>query len=117
MRPPRSWRTYTLASITRAMGNSGVTPADGQLGRLDVTVRRAPRDRHDAALTEDRQASSCLGDGHEVDRHAGRAASRHFPGVLLGVAVRARDLERAALGEAQRLAGLLGERGELRDRA
>ena len=91
--------------------------AERQLGRLDVAVGRAPRDGDDVALAEDRQPLTRLGDGDEVDGDAGRAPARHLVRELFGVALGARDLQRAALGEAERLAGLAGERRKLRDRS
>jgi hypothetical protein len=57
-----------------------------------------------------------VGDGVSI-LHAGGAASFDLPRELLGVTLRARDLQRAAPGEAQWLPGLIGERRELRHRA
>src|SRR2546425_1019280 len=91
--------------------------ADRQLRRLDVAVGRAPRDGEDAALTQDRQPPPRLGDGHEVDLDAGGVAPRDLARELLGITLGACDLQRAALGEAEGLAGLVGERRELHHRA
>ena len=91
--------------------------ADRQLRRLDVAVGRAPGDGGDAALAQDRQPASRLGGRDEVDRDADLAAPLDLTTELGGIALVARDLEGAALGEPQRLAGLVGERRELHDRA
>src|SRR5204862_513980 len=95
----------------------GAAVADRQVGRLDVAVGRAPGDGGDAALAEDRQSLSGLGHGDELDGHADLGAARHLARELLGIALGARDLERAALREAQRLARFIGEPRELGDRA
>ena len=92
--------------------------SDRQLGRLDVAVRRTPRDRDDPALPEDGQPLPGLGDGDKVDRDAGGAPSLDLTRELLGVALRARDLERAALAREAGGAGggLGGEGGALEQR-
>jgi hypothetical protein len=50
-----------------------------------------------------------LADGNEVDRDAGGGATFDLTRELLGLALCARDVQRPALGEAQRLPGLAGE--------
>jgi hypothetical protein len=91
--------------------------AERQLGGLHVAVGGAPGDGGDAALAQDRQSAPRLDGRDEVDRNAGVAAAFDLARELGGVAVVARDLERAALGESQGLAGFVGEGGELDDRA
>jgi len=91
--------------------------AERQLRRLDVAVGGAPGDGGDAALTKDGQSAPRLDGRHEVDRDAGVAAPLDLARELGGVALVARDLERAALREPQGLARFDGERGKLHDRA
>src|SRR5262249_59929239 len=91
--------------------------ADRKLGRLDVTVGGAPRDRGDAALAQDRQPLLRLGGRHEVDRDPRLAAPRDLAAELRGVALVTRHLEGTALRETARLARRVGERREFYDRA
>ena len=77
--------------------------------QVTATMPRSPR------IGSRRRASATLTSSMGTPTLAApRSTSR---GELLGVALGARDLERAALREAERLARLVGERRELRDRA
>src|SRR5206468_12816705 len=69
------------------------------------------------ALAENREPLAGLGHGDELDGNAGGGAATDLAFELLGVTVGPRDLEGAALGEAERLTRLLRERGELAHRA
>src|SRR5262249_14819887 len=91
--------------------------ADRKLGGLDVAVGGGPRDGGDGALAWDGRPALRLGGRHEVDRDARLTATLDLAPELRGIALVARDLERAALGEPERLARLVGKRRELHDRA